>query len=366
MRQGNRPIGPLHGDKYSDDRMRLKRGRSCAAGRGDDGAELIEFALVAAVFCALLVGGLFVLVGVIAKGQASSDISTAASFAAQGGCSTTPTTTCIDGSTPPLTCPATVGNSLTGPGGQATVATICEIEQIIGGTFFDTDPASLQVAIYCPGPGPMQYTVGISGLPCAGSQAVWICARAWDSNDYPAVVGPSWISSESEQIVTTTAAATTTTGGTTTTTGGTTTTTGGTTTTTGGTTTTTSAPASNLQFETYYPTNPSSGPPWSNTPNMNCGPLYAVTYEDINSDGTSDNGNGNPPTDSQSPYPFGATATVLGNTGTPPLTLTGYTFAAWCTTDNATDPTGCTGDSYAPGATFSVSDNVTLYAQWSA
>ena len=190
-----------------------------------------------------------------------------------------------------------------------------------GGSFFDTDPASLQVAIYCPGPGPTQSFENISGLPCGGSQAVWICARAWDSNVYPGVVGASWISSESEQIVPTTGAATTTTGGTTTTT-------------TGGTTTTTSAPASSIQFDTYYPTNP-SGQPWSNTPDMNCGPTYAVTYEDIDSDGSSPT-SGTPPTDSQSPYPFGATATVLDNTGN--LALTGYNFVGWCTTDNVNGP----------------------------
>jgi uncharacterized repeat protein (TIGR02543 family) len=327
--------------------MPLKRARSRAAERGDDGAELIEFALVAVVFFALLVGGLFVLIGVIAKGQASSDISTAASFAAEGGCSVgtgpIPNPTCTDGSTPPSTCAAADGNTLSGAGGEATIATICEIEQMIGGTFFDTVPASLQVAIYCPGPGPMPYSENISGLSCGDSQSVWICARAWDSNVYPGVVGPSWISSESEQIVATTAAATTT---------------------TGGTTTTTTAPASNLQFETYYPINP-SGEPWTNTANMNCGPVYAVTYEDINSDGNSPT-SGNPPTDSQSPYPLGATATILGNTGNPPLTLTGHTFEGWCTTDTATDPTVCNGgNSYTPGETIAVSDNVTLYAQWS-
>jgi uncharacterized repeat protein (TIGR02543 family) len=49
------------------------------------------------------------------------------------------------------------------------------------------------------------------------------------------------------------------------------------------------------------------------------------------------------------------------------LALTGYTFAGWCSTDNATDPTGCTGTSYSAADTFTMpASNVTLYAQWTA
>ncbi|WP_281890457.1 InlB B-repeat-containing protein [Paenibacillus sp. YYML68] len=78
---------------------------------------------------------------------------------------------------------------------------------------------------------------------------------------------------------------------------------------------------------------------------------YTVTY----------NGNGhtggNVPLDGGS-YASGATATVLGNTGT--LERTGYTFAGWNTASDGT------GTDYAGGATLTVSGNVTLYAKWTA
>ena len=79
-------------------------------------------------------------------------------------------------------------------------------------------------------------------------------------------------------------------------------------------------------------------------------PTYTVTY----------NGNGNTggtaPVDGNSPYVSGATAAVVGNSGN--LIKTGYTFSGWNTAANGG------GTSYRSGATFTISANVMLYAQW--
>jgi uncharacterized repeat protein (TIGR02543 family) len=64
------------------------------------------------------------------------------------------------------------------------------------------------------------------------------------------------------------------------------------------------------------------------------------------------------PVDASSPYTNGATVTVLGNTGS--LARAGYTFNNWNTATNGS------GTSYTPAATFSISTNTTLYAQWTA
>jgi uncharacterized repeat protein (TIGR02543 family) len=60
-------------------------------------------------------------------------------------------------------------------------------------------------------------------------------------------------------------------------------------------------------------------------------------------------------TDSNSPYASGATVTVLANGFTAP---SGKVFSHW---DTKADDSGT---DYAPGATFSISGNTTLYAQW--
>lgn len=78
---------------------------------------------------------------------------------------------------------------------------------------------------------------------------------------------------------------------------------------------------------------------------------YIVTYDGNGSTG------GSVPVDASSPYTSGATVTVLGNTGS--LVKTGgYAFAGWNTAANGS------GISYAPGATFTITANTTLYAQW--
>ena len=60
--------------------------------------------------------------------------------------------------------------------------------------------------------------------------------------------------------------------------------------------------------------------------------------------------------DPNSPYASGASVTVLSNS----FTRDGYTFTNWNTAADGN------GTDYAPGATFSISANTTLYAQWSA
>ena len=79
---------------------------------------------------------------------------------------------------------------------------------------------------------------------------------------------------------------------------------------------------------------------------------YHVTY---NGNGST---SGTVPVDSSSPYPNDATVTVLANTGS--LARTGNTFANWNTAADGS------GTSYAPSATFAISTDTTLYAQWRA
>ncbi len=74
------------------------------------------------------------------------------------------------------------------------------------------------------------------------------------------------------------------------------------------------------------------------------------------------NGNGatggNVPTDASSPYTPSSTVTVLDNTGN--LVRTDCIFAGWNT------QTDGEGTNYAADATFSISENTTLYAKWTA
>lgn len=79
-------------------------------------------------------------------------------------------------------------------------------------------------------------------------------------------------------------------------------------------------------------------------------PTYTVTYN-----GNTNTG-GSVPTDASSPYACGSTVTVKGNTGS--LAKSGYTFNGWNTAANGS------GTAYAADATFTISANTTLYAQW--
>src|ERR1700722_7613169 len=76
---------------------------------------------------------------------------------------------------------------------------------------------------------------------------------------------------------------------------------------------------------------------------------FTVTYDGNGSDG------GSPPTDSSSPYAANATVKVL-----PPgsMSRTADNFAYWNTAKDGT------GTLYSPGNTFTITANVTLYAQW--
>ncbi len=78
---------------------------------------------------------------------------------------------------------------------------------------------------------------------------------------------------------------------------------------------------------------------------------YSVTY-----DGNTNTG-GTAPVDGLSPYDYGSTVTVLGNTGA--LVKTGYTFTGWNTAANGLAPPTAAADTFTLGAA-----NVTLYAQW--
>jgi uncharacterized repeat protein (TIGR02543 family) len=92
------------------------------------------------------------------------------------------------------------------------------------------------------------------------------------------------------------------------------------------------------------------------SPNTESEPVVPTTYT-VTYDGNT-NTSGNPPTDGSSPYESGSTITVLGNSGSPALAKTGFTFAGWNTQANGS------GTSYSQGNTFTISANKTLYAQW--
>ena len=79
------------------------------------------------------------------------------------------------------------------------------------------------------------------------------------------------------------------------------------------------------------------------------GTTYTVSYNKNNA------GASGTMTDTNSPYSSGATVTVLANSFTAP---SGKVFSHW---DTKADDSGT---DYAPGATFSISGNTTLYAQW--
>ncbi len=80
-------------------------------------------------------------------------------------------------------------------------------------------------------------------------------------------------------------------------------------------------------------------------------PTYSVTY-DKNLDAASA-----APVDGNSPYTTGSTVTVLG---AGEMKADGYVFAGWSQDKNATGPD----EDYAPGETFKITQNETLYAVW--
>lgn len=76
-------------------------------------------------------------------------------------------------------------------------------------------------------------------------------------------------------------------------------------------------------------------------------PTFTVTYNANGGSGTM--------TDSNSPYSYGSTVTTLTNAFTAP---TGKVFDGWNTANDGS------GTGYAAGATFTITANTTLYAQW--
>jgi uncharacterized repeat protein (TIGR02543 family) len=91
-------------------------------------------------------------------------------------------------------------------------------------------------------------------------------------------------------------------------------------------------------------------------PNTEAAPVVPTTYT-ITYDGNT-NTSGNAPTDGSSPYASGASVTVLGNSGSPVLTKTGFTFNGWNTAEDGS------GTSYSQGNVFTISADTTLYAKW--
>ena len=92
---------------------------------------------------------------------------------------------------------------------------------------------------------------------------------------------------------------------------------------------------------------PSHGASYTGTFTISRTCSYTVSYNANGGTGTM--------TDSNSPYASGSTVTVLANAFTAP---SGMTFSGWNTAANGS------GTSYSPGATFTISANTTLYAQW--
>jgi hypothetical protein len=90
------------------------------------------------------------------------------------------------------------------------------------------------------------------------------------------------------------------------------------------------------------------------------GPPYTVTYFDFTV-----NTSGSTPVDSNS-YAAGATVTVLGNVGVPPLSWAGFTFKGWNTMQTVANNLdgGNGGTFYAPGATFEINSNLYLFGVW--
>lgn len=81
---------------------------------------------------------------------------------------------------------------------------------------------------------------------------------------------------------------------------------------------------------------------------------YTVTYNG------NTNTSGNAPIDGSSPYISGSTVTILGNSGSPVLAKSGFTFNGWNTQSDGSET------SYSQGNTFTINSNIILYAQWTA
>lgn len=99
----------------------------------------------------------------------------------------------------------------------------------------------------------------------------------------------------------------------------------------------------------YFKVKSTGGAPATTTITVTYSSTYTVTYDANGAD------EGTAPTD-DTKYAENATVTVLGNTGS--LAKNHYSFGGWNTKANGS------GTTYAGGATFSITDNTTLYAKW--
>lgn len=80
--------------------------------------------------------------------------------------------------------------------------------------------------------------------------------------------------------------------------------------------------------------------------------IYTVSYNG------NTNTSGNVPINSSFSYESGLSVTVLGNSGSPALEKSGFTFSGWNTEEDGS------GISYSQGNTFIINSNIILYAQW--
>ena len=101
-------------------------------------------------------------------------------------------------------------------------------------------------------------------------------------------------------------------------------------------------------IEIYYGGGGSSTTYWNSNPS--CSSTASVTY-----DGNGNTG-GTAPTDANNPYTIGDEVTVLACPNT--LVKSGKVFGCWNTQSDGL------GTDYAPGATFDISGDITLYAKW--
>jgi len=95
-----------------------------------------------------------------------------------------------------------------------------------------------------------------------------------------------------------------------------------------------------------------------NTQSTQSTPVVPTTYTVTYNGNT--NTSGNAPSDSSSPYTSNSSVTVKGNSGSPVLAKSGFTFAGWNTEANGS------GTSYSQGNTFAINANIILYARWTS
>jgi uncharacterized repeat protein (TIGR02543 family) len=323
--------------------MRKHRGKP--GKRRERGAVLVEFVLILPVFLLLVFGGLDAAITVNSMGSFRSGVEQGAALMSQGY-TVLPGDPCATTTPPPGTqWPQNMETTMHAsgiPDPQATAESLCEVPDAIG-SVAGVDLASLQIAVACQNYigtvvpcGGWSYTTGQSLPDPTEPVSFIVCGRAHAQSVtglLSPILDPVWVSAI------------------------------------GGGPIAGAAPANLTSTATTIPVGPTfdsynSNPPGPGDPNgLECPLAFNVTYSTTNSDGSQ--AMGSAPTEPGSPFAAGAPVTVVGNVGTPQLTYGSYTFYAWCTTDDATAPTACTGTSYLPGEMFSMpAADVTLYAQW--